>query len=58
MEPKKVENQTSKALKKAKNPKRKQTTPRHLVVTYKNVHKIKKWVFDQFYHPSTNEPCR
>ena len=58
MEPKKVENHTSLTLKKAKNLKRKQTPPRHLVVTYKNVHKIKKWVFDQFYHPSKNEPCR
>ena len=38
MEPKKVENHTSLTLKKAKNLKRKQTPPRHLVVTYKNVH--------------------
>ena len=58
MEPKKVENHTSLTLKKAKNLKRKQTPPRHLVVTYKNIHKIKKWVFDQFYHPSKYQPCR
>ena len=38
MEPKKVENHTSLTLKKAKNLERKQTPPRHLVVTYKNIH--------------------
>ena len=58
MEPKKVENHTSKTFKKAKNLKRKQRLPRHLVVTYKIFHKIKKWVLDQFYHPSKFEPCR
>ena len=58
MEPEKVENHTSKTFKKAKNLKCKQTAPRHLVVTYKIFHKIKKWVLDQFYHPSKYYPCR
>ena len=38
MEQKKVEKHTSKDFKKAKNQKRKQTLPRHLVVTYENVY--------------------
>ena len=38
MEPRKVENHNALTFKKAKNLKRKQTLPRHLVVTYKNVH--------------------
>ena len=58
MGPKKVEKIYKHPSKMAKNLKRKQTPPRHLVVTYKIFHKIKKWVFDQFYHPSKNEPCR